>query len=59
VCGRQVGPLVGRSLAGGVPDTRIDQFAAVRSKDRQEGSNSKKRAAERSVPFYYSLRQSK
>jgi hypothetical protein len=45
---RQAGPSVGRSLAGGVPDTRIDQFAAVRSKDRQEGSNSKKRAAERS-----------
>ena len=39
----------GRSLAGGVPDTRIDQFAAVRSKDRQGGSNSKKRAAERSA----------
>jgi hypothetical protein len=55
VCGRQVGPLVGRSLAGGVPDTRIDQFAAVHSKDRQKGSNSKKRTAERSVPFYYSL----
>ena len=34
---------------GGVPDTRIDQFAAVRSKDRQGGSNSKKRAAERST----------
>ena len=33
---------------GGVPDTRINQFAAVRSKDRQGGSNSKKRAAERS-----------
>ena len=41
----------GRSLAGGVPDTRIDQFAAVRSKDRQGGSNSKKRAAKCSKSY--------
>ena len=34
---------------GGVPNTRIDQFAAVRSKDRQRGSNNKKRAAKRST----------